>query len=66
MTIELNETYRPGYVRDGSTVLNLSADEWLQIRSGLLSSPDVALQEQVPAGKAWAVRISVYIEERDA
>ena len=66
MTIELNETFRPGYVRDGSSVINLTADEWLQIRSGNLASPDVALQEQVPEGKAWKVRLSVYIEETDA
>ena len=66
MTIELNETYRPGAAKDGSTEIELSAGQGLQIRSGNLADPDVVLQELVPAGKVWTVRISIYIEETDA
>ena len=66
MTIELMEEHRPGYARHGNTSVELTDGEWLQIRSGNLSSPDVALQEQVPAGKKWKVNLSVFIEETDA
>jgi len=66
MTIELNETYRPGSAKDGSTQIELVAGQGLQIRSGDLADPDVVLQELVPVGKIWTVRISLYIEESDA
>jgi hypothetical protein len=64
MVIELNETFRPGYVRDGSAVLELEAGKELKIET----TPDgeEVFAGEVPVGKMWRVRISLYIEEMDA
>ena len=59
------DEHRPGYARHGSVSIDLTANDWLQIRSGLLADPDIALLEQVPVGKKWKVNLSVFIEETD-
>ena len=64
MVIELQETFRPGLVKDGSAVVELEEGQELKIET----SPQgvEVFAGSVPDGKVWKVRISLYIEEMDA
>ena len=64
MVINLNETYRPGTVRDGSAILDIEAGKSLKIETS--PQGEEVFSGEVPAGKVWRVRISLYIEEMDA
>lgn len=53
-------------VKTGDDRASLVAADYLQIRHGTLANPTVMLQEQVPQGKKWEIRIYVGIDETDA
>lgn len=52
-------------VKSGSETFAVPVGEFIQVRKGLASAPEVELQEQCPAGKAWNVRVLVEITETD-
>lgn len=55
----------PGHFKYGREEYELLAGEFVQVRKGLSSNPDVTLQEQCPDGKQWVVRVIVEIIETD-
>ena len=50
-------------LRSGNDLVELTEGEYLQIRRGTLSDPTIVLQEQVPEGKKWMLRVYVSIDE---
>ncbi len=49
-------------IKKGNIEIAVAAGESVKIET---TSDDI-LREEVPAGKSWAVHISIYIEETDA
>lgn len=67
MAIVLNDTsIREQIIKSGNGEIIIPAQQWLNVRHGTPQDPETDLEEQVPIGKQWRVRVYISIEETDA